>query len=529
LPQRTTIAIAGVYHAAVEELIQALETFNWPEAERICAGIIDDASVAPYPERSATRILKALRRKRQFALMSLVADAFIRGGLITPEIFRQYAQSMIDQGNFTASRMVLHSIVDNPEAPDSEKAEARGLLGRIYKQLYVWYPRQEGYLRKAIQLYYDVYKVNPKSFLWQGINTVALLARASRDKVPPPDLPPVLDIAREIDAILGNLEPLEYWDRATALEVAVALDDTDTAFAHALQYAGDKKADAFEIASLLRQLKEVWQLTTDRAPGNLLLPILEAALLKRQGGCLTVEPERVASDADNAAAVEARLEKVFGKQKYQSLNWYKTGLKRCEAVGRVETLMDRGVGSGFLVRASDFFSGASDKELLFLTNAHVVPEEISFKKAKVVFEANGQSYRVVEQLWSSPSNKLDATFLRLEGISDQSELCPLVPDPEPYDVDKRVYVIGYPLGGKLSFSLQDSHWLSNEGDVLLYRTPTEPGSSGSPVFDQDYWTLIGLHHAARQTANEAVKISAIQKATRAATKAAVVPDPGPHP
>ncbi len=189
--------------------------------------------------------------------MSLVADAFIRGGLTTPEIFRQYAQSMIDQGNFTASRMVLHSIIDNPEAPDSEKAEARGLLGRIYKQLYVWYPRQEGYLRKAIQLYYDVYKVNPKSFLWQGINTVALLARASRDKVPPPDLPPVLDIASEIDAILKSLEPLEYWDRATALEVAVALGDTDAAFAHALLYAGDKKADAFEIASLLRQLKEV--------------------------------------------------------------------------------------------------------------------------------------------------------------------------------------------------------------------------------------------------------------------------------
>ena len=167
--------------------------------------------------------------------------------------------------------------------------------------------------------------------------------------------------------------------------------------------------------------------------------------------------------------------------------------------------------------------------MLFHTNAHVVPEEITFKKAKIVFEAIGRSYRVVEQVWSSPSNKLDATFLKLDGIDEQAELCPLVPDPEPFDAEKepRIYVIGYPLGGKLSFSLQDSYWLPSEGDVLLYRTPTEPGSSGSPVFDQDYWTLIGLHHAARTAANEAIKIAAIQEATRAGSTAAAAPGPAP--
>jgi V8-like Glu-specific endopeptidase len=67
--------------------------------------------------------------------------------------------------------------------------------------------------------------------------------------------------------------------------------------------------------------------------------------------------------------------------------------------------------------------------------------------------------------------------------------------------------------------------------VLRYRTPTESGSSGSPVFDQEFWTVIGLHHAALKTENEAIAIRAIQEATgaRPSTTAAEAPDPALSP
>ncbi len=59
---------------------------------------------------------------------------------------------------------------------------------------------------------------------------------------------------------------------------------------------------------------------------------------------------------------------------------------------------------------------------------------------------------------------------------------------------RRAYVIGHPLGlAQPQFSLQDNILLDYDQRVLHYRSPTERGSSGSPVFDHE-WRLIGLHH-----------------------------------
>jgi hypothetical protein len=524
------------------DLQGALDTFNWKQAERICESFITELNSAttPYDEESAKKILKALRRKRQFRLMGLVADAFIRSGQSAAEILRQYAQSMIDQGNLTASRMVLQSILEHAGSPPEEKAEARGLLGRIYKQLYInagdaSNPRQQHNLSTAIDYYHGVYKDDPERFLWHGINTVALLARASRDGVKLPVLPPMGEIAKEIDASLKKTGSLRYWDRATAVEDAVALGDFKNAYDHALHYALDTDADAFEIASLLRQLTEVWQLTEDTEPGNTLLPVLKTALLKRQGSEVTVDANKLRSQANNAENAHKRLEKVFGTDRYQPLAWLQTALRRCAAVARVDTVMDARVGTGFLVKASDFFTGRHENELLFLTNAHVIsPEDRPFpgaippQAAKIVFEASGTQCPVGELIWSSPPTELDATFLVLKSPPDpKAECCLLSPPASPFNMETKshVYVIGYPLSSGLSISLLDSLWLDTDERLLHYRTPTEPGSSGSPVFDQQYWTLIGLHHAGQKDmprlggtgsyeANEGIVIAAIQKATQ---------------
>ena len=86
-----------------------------------------------------------------------------------------------------------------------------------------------------------------------------------------------------------------------------------------------------------------------------------------------------------------------------------------------------------------------------------------------------------------------------------------------------MYAIGHPKGGRLTFSLHDSVWLDADTEKVHYRTPTDPGSSGSPVFDQKHWSLLALHHAGSQRmarlkgkpgnyeANEGLAVAAIRR------------------
>jgi hypothetical protein len=511
----------------VSRLSEYLSSFDWDSAESLCMELIArlDNAEQSFPAPDAKEILARLRRKRRFRLMALVADALIRSGQSSPQVRRQYAQAMIDQGNLTAAEIVLKSLVNEEGTPQGEKAEARGLFGRIYKQLYVnandpVSPRQQANLKTAFQFYHDVYRGDPIAHLWHGINAVALLARAHADRVPIDDAIDYRKLAHEIlDELDQRALEMTCWDRATAVEAHIANGELDGARKHLLYFVLDPAADTFEVGSLLRQLIEVWRLVPDAEPGASLLPLLSSALLKREGG--HVELQR--SD------ITCGLEAVFGKDRYEPFSWFQTGLKRCAAVARIEDIMGRKVGTGFLVEPGEFFEQPTENPVL-LTNAHVIspsgnpfPTSIMPTVAVAVFEALGQSYRIENLLWTSPT--LDATFVSLEKMSTSSP-CSLKPSPEPFSRDghQRVYVIGYPLGGGLSISLQDSIWLDTDDTFLHYRTPTEPGSSGSPVFDQRYWTVVGLHHKGKSEmprlngkpgtyeSNEAISINAIRKA-----------------
>jgi len=370
--------------ATVKSLAETLETYNWTGAQEICKRLIGqmEATSALFPERAARQILNLLRRKRQFGLMVRVADALIRTGQTAPTIQRQHAQALIDRGSYEQARQILKAMLEDASLPDSEKAEANGLLGRIHKQLYVnkgdpLDPQQQANLRTAIRYYYDVYKTDPQKFLWHGINVVALLARAARDGVLVEGYPSYETIARDIEGVLSRMEDLEYWDRATAIEAALALGNHRAAYEHALYLVADPQVDAFEIQSLWRQLTEVWGLSLEQEPGAKLLPTLRAAQLQRAGGRVDVAPEPVAQQAEAESGKGPRLEtenpeQLLGVLRYLPLSWYKTGLKRAEAVATIESLDGVISGTGFLVKAADFFPGRDAEELVLLTAAHVI-------------------------------------------------------------------------------------------------------------------------------------------------------------
>jgi hypothetical protein len=132
-------------------------------------------------------------------------------------------------------------------------------------------------------------------------------------------------------------------------------------------------------------------------------------------------------------------------------------------------------------------------------------------------------------VWSSPVAELDATFVDLaEDLTGAG--VPIDPAPmEMADPGPRMYIIGHPGGRDLEFSLNDNRLIACNSEKLHYRTPTEGGSSGSPIFDSVGWQAVGLHHAGQAkmpklngapgetyAANEGIAILAIQQRTRTA-------------
>ena len=526
----------------VTSIVRALNRFDWDRVSKLSNQLTASLTVTPepFPLAHAKALLNALRRKRRFGEMTQLAAALIGGGQKDAQVWRLYAQAMIDGDNLDGAKVLLKHILDGEGSSAGERAEANGLFGRIYKQLYVnandrASSIQQGNLRQAIAYYYDTYKTNPDKFTWQGINTVALLVRAGKDEVLVDGYPESAQIAGRIGESLSSLECLKYWDLATAIENAVALGQFKVAYDHLLYYTLDPEVDAFECFSLYRQLTDVWQLNVNSEPGATILPTLKATLRMKLGGNMLLPTGSLREEVAQAAKAQKTLEGVFGADKFQPLAWMNTVFDRCKAIGRVESITGQPVGTGFLVRRGDFFAGGGDEAVL-LTNNHVVAPDgkagaraIEARAGRVVFEVFHDLPVLLDSVvWNSPVGEFDASFVSLQTPPPPgSKVCPMKPQPRAFvsDGTQRLFVIGHPRGGILSVSLQDSIWLDTDDRLLHYRTPTADGSSGSPVFDQDFWTLVGLHHASSPAmqrlngesgtyeANEGIAIAAVLRET----------------
>ncbi|MPV36379.1 serine protease [Georgenia subflava] len=469
----------------------ALEERDEDGAARLVGALVarldgaEDAGTAP----EALDLLELLRRHRRLALVERLAEALLRTDAPPPAVHRHYAQALIERGALSAAVAVLDELVRGSDP--AEVAEARGLLGRAHKEIFLTLAsplRRRAALERALEAYGSVYRADPTR-LWHGTNTAALLLRAAREACPvagvddpqAAGLAIAADVAGRVAAGGGG-----SWAWAIGIESAVALGRIDDALALLRDQAQD--AGAFALASLRRQLVRVWELRPDSPPGSLLLPPLEALLLTKQGAELSLTAAAPTSGAG--------FEKVFGAEGAQTQAWFEDLLRRCRAVARIDGPYARPVGTGFLLRGADLHPALP--AVVLVTNAHVVPDAVAPEDAVVTFLGLGTPLPglvVRRLLWSSPAGKLDTAVLEIDPPSgvDVNPVATRMP-PLGASPPSRVYVVGHPMGsGAVRVTIRDNDLLDHDDTMVHYRAPTEPGSSGSPVFD-DRWRVLAVHH-----------------------------------
>jgi V8-like Glu-specific endopeptidase len=488
----------------------------------------------PYPIDDARRVLDLLRRKRYFVELERTAAGFVHAGQDAPVIRRLYSQALIEAGHLEMATTILESVAGDTAPGSKENLEARGLLGRAHKQAYLdggtsSTERSRVELRSAAELYQGVYREDPTdpARFWHGINAVAVLMRAQADGVEIPGFADPADQAREIrDAIeLRRQDQIAtMWDYGAAAEVCVALNLGDEAVTWMASYTQAPNGDAFEYSSTLRQLEELWRLTPDVDPGERLLPLLRAAVLRHEGGRLDLDAQRAQLGSLSRLTRDGAYESVLGNEAFEGVRWLQTALERAASVALVTDPMGNAVGTAFVVRTGDCCPALGDEDdLLLVTNAHVIGEDpdvaaVLPPDARITFESEPDvTYEVARVVWTSPLAELDTSIVRTDPpITGHAPMPIAAALPR---LDARVYIIGHPQGRPLSYSIYDNRLLNTPEPLLHYRTPTEGGSSGSPVFNRN-WQLVGLHHKGSlsveipgveelQAANEGIMFEAI--------------------
>ena len=222
-------------------------------------------------------------------------------------------------------------------------------------------------------------------------------------------------------------------------------------------------------------------------------------------------------------------ERIWGNTAdFVGVAFLELGVQAARAVGRIAWEDDRAIGSGFLVAPK-----------LFLTNNHVIESAADANQFVVEFDyeiaPDGQR-RDVTRFQFEPGHffitddidDLDYTLIAIGSRISGSENLdafgynPLSAAGNKHAIGEVANIVQHPEGRMKEVVLRENRLVSRLTHVLHYVADTEPGSSGSPVFNNQ-WQAIALHHWGgpwRQThdihgypipryVNEGVRISAI--------------------
>ncbi|WP_244302133.1 S1 family peptidase [Microbispora triticiradicis] len=229
-----------------------------------------------------------------------------------------------------------------------------------------------------------------------------------------------------------------------------------------------------------------------------LLAARAARLVQRQG-----VPVEAVMEATRGVRLDrpAMHERILGVAKdLQAWSFLPRGARAARTVARIsvsENGRELPIGTGFLVSPR-----------LLLTNHHVLPCPEAVRQAFAEFDAQvgvDNTPEVAKRFTLDP----DAFFVADEGLDFALVLVApeaggrpageifgwntLSAQPGKLVIGEPVNIVGHPGGRLKEISIRENRLEVRLDDFLQYQTDTEPGSSGSPVYN-DQWEVTALHH-----------------------------------
>ncbi len=194
------------------------------------------------------------------------------------------------------------------------------------------------------------------------------------------------------------------------------------------------------------------------------------------------------------------VERIMGSNDIMPIDFLQSGLIAARSVGCI---------CGFRGRFASAFLVAPN---LLMTNNHVFSAPAMAEASTVEFElldlggSRRVEFRSVEldpgRFWFT-DELLDVTVVALAGTRETVEATadlgwhPMIAQQGKIRIGDPVNIIQHPGGRPKSVVVHNSNLLHLENDTELmpyawYNSDTEPGSSGSPVFNR-HWEVVGVH------------------------------------
>lgn len=206
-----------------------------------------------------------------------------------------------------------------------------------------------------------------------------------------------------------------------------------------------------------------------------------------------VAPSKTLTDADWKGKYDpdAVNEKIIGENTLRHVRMLELALAAARSVVLVNTHdPEIGKGSGFMI--------APD---LVITNHHVIPTAEIAAQSTFTFnyqldandlEAPTETVSAVSGGLFYTNPDLDVTVAQIKHAA--GVFAPLRLSTSNARMGDRVSIIQHPGGHFKKISMQHNFVQYADSRVLQYTTSTEPGSSGSPVFNDDF-DVIAIHHS----------------------------------
>ena len=234
----------------------------------------------------------------------------------------------------------------------------------------------------------------------------------------------------------------------------------------------------------------------------------------------TAEAETITAATDGATASVAEpsaLERVLGTNNLMGVAFLERGLQVARSVARIWVAVNAagrpsGYGTGFMISPQ-----------LLLTNNHVLESPSVARRSFVEFDyqigLNGKflptiTFDLDPDTFFFTDEHLDYSVVAIR-VDDRNRESlagfgwnPLIEEEGKAIISQWLNIIQHPNGEPKQLALRENQLVDLLDDFIQYKTDTEPGSSGSAVFN-DQWEVVGLHHSGVWEKNAAGQILAV--------------------